>query len=394
MRLLIASEFAEVVGGRETYLRAVIPLLRAAGYELGFAFERPPHTGMPSILDEDAGPNWNLTTDLGGITAWNPDVVFLHGLADARLERQIADRFDAVYFAHGYNGVCVTGTRCHTLPEYATCNRTLGLACLFQYYPRRCGGLNPATMVHLYQTQTRRRATFNRYRTVLVASRHMRDEYQRHGVASDRLRLLPLFAPNVVRDDDPPPPRSRTDRVLFVGRTIPLKGLQHLIAALPIACAKLGRRLTLVVAGDGSERAQAEADVRRLGIDLEFLGWVGPERRTAEMRRADVLAVPSLWPEPFGLVGVEAGSVGLPAVGYATGGIPDWLLPGETGESASGSRPSPTELATALVRALKDDVHLQRLRVGAWEMAGRFTADAHVQALSEVFRSGMLMEAL
>ena len=109
---------------------------------------------------------------------------------------------------------------------------------------------------------------------------------------------------------------------------IPTKGLRHLVAALPAASADLGRRLTLIVAGDGPDRAAVEADARRLGVPAEFLGWVGLERRTLEMRAADVLAVPSVWPEPFGLVGVEAGCVGLPAVGYATGGITDWRLPG------------------------------------------------------------------
>ena len=45
--------------------------------------------------------------------------------------------------------------------------------------------------------------------------------------------------------------------------------------------------------------------------------------------------MPSVWPEPFGLVGIEAGCVGLPAAGFGVGGIPDWLRPGETGELAS-----------------------------------------------------------
>ena len=102
------------------------------------------------------------------------------------------------------------------------------------------------------------------------------------------------------------------------------------------------------------------------------------------MRAADVLAVPSVWPEPFGLVGVEAGCVGLPAVGYATGGIPDWLIPGVSGESAPGDRPDPAELAAALVRALADDDHRHRLAVGAWEVARRFTPEAHVRKLAAV----------
>ena len=100
-----------------------------------------------------------------------------------------------------------------------------------------------------------------------------------------------------------------------------------------------------------------QSDARRLGVKAEYLGWIGMDRRETEMRAADVLGVPSLWPEPFGLVGLEAGCVGLPAAGYATGGIPDWLAPGETGESAPGDAPAPKDLAAALVRVLADDHH-------------------------------------
>lgn len=52
---------------------------------------------------------------------------------------------------------------------------------------------------------------------------------------------------------------------------------------------------------------------------------------------------------------------------------------------APGQRPQATEYAAALVRALADDTHLHRLRVGAWETAQRFTPEAHLHSLVEVF---------
>jgi glycosyltransferase involved in cell wall biosynthesis len=105
------------------------------------------------------------------------------------------------------------------------------------------------------------------------------------------------------------------------------------------------------------------------------------------MRAADVLVVPSVWPEPFGMVGIEAGSVGLPAIAYAVGGIPDWLIPGVSGESAPGERPNPQQLAEAIVRALGDPDHHQRLRIGAWEVARRFSPEAHLERLLPVLKA-------
>ncbi len=198
-------------------------------------------------------------------------------------------------------------------------------------------------------------------KAVLTSSRHMRDEYARHGISTDRLHLVPLFPTGVCPDPSPPTLRPRSGRVLFVGRITPLKGWRQLLEAIPQAAAKLSIPLTLVIAGDGPDYHEFKAEAQRKGILAEFLGWVGSEKREAEMRAADVLVVPSVWPEPFGLVGIEAGCVGLPAVAFAVGGIPDWLEQGTSGELAPGNPPTSSGLADALVRALAEPRHLARL---------------------------------
>jgi glycosyltransferase involved in cell wall biosynthesis len=173
----------------------------------------------------------------------------------------------------------------------------------------------------------------------------------------------------------------------MVGRLIEPKGGRFLVEAAQRASAVLGGPLKLVVAGDGPERVSLEARAQKIGVNAEFVGWVDSVQRTKLMREADVLAVPSVWPEPFGLVGIEAGCVGLPAVGFTVGGIPDWLLPGKCGELAPGDPPTIAGLAAALCRALSSPDHLQRLSRGAWEVAHRFTLSAHVAALEAIFES-------
>lgn len=387
MKILIANELGSVLGGRETYLQELIPYLRRAGHDLGFAFGQLPGAEAPSIVGGDRGPVWRLPEDRAKIVAWKPDVVYLHGLSDPDAEGMLAADYPTVYFPHGYYGTCISGTKCYSRAGHQPCRRALGPGCLAAYLPRGCGGWNPATMLTLYRAQRRHGANLHQYRTVLVASRHMADEYRRHGVEESRLHVMPLFPTSTTPASSPPSPRTRSGRVLFVGRMTSLKGLIHLVRALPVAAEKLGRRLTLVAAGDGPERAEAEAAARTAGLGAEFLGWIDAERREAEMRKADLLAVPSVWPEPFGLVGIEAGCVGLPSVAFAVGGIPDWLIPGVSGESAPGDRPNPQQLADAFVRALADDVHWNRLRLGAWETARRFTPEAHMDRLIPILEA-------
>jgi glycosyltransferase involved in cell wall biosynthesis len=128
----------------------------------------------------------------------------------------------------------------------------------------------------------------------------------------------------------------------------------------------------------------ANDDIR---IQVDFLGWINRQAMQLEMRQADLLLMPSLWAEPFGLLGIEAGCVGLPTAGYAVGGIPDWLIPGETGESGFPGRMFVEELAAAIERALNNQNHWQKLRVGAWKKAQEFSKARHINQLNQLFET-------
>jgi glycosyltransferase involved in cell wall biosynthesis len=175
-----------------------------------------------------------------------------------------------------------------------------------------------------------------------------------------------------------------TGQVLLVGRLNAAKGGRLLIDAVDLAQQRLKRPLELVVAGDGPERESMEGAAAALNLPVRFVGWVDPVRRTQLMREADVLAVPSLWPEPFGLVGIEAGCIGLPAAGLAVGGIPDWLQPGVSGESTDSL--TAAGLADALARVLCDQAHWKHLRHGAWETSRRFSPKAHLDRLEPILQ--------
>ncbi|HUR56026.1 MAG TPA: glycosyltransferase family 4 protein [Gemmataceae bacterium] len=391
MRALVVNYHARPVGGVETHLRAVLPRLAERVGTLALLTVEggdPGPSGVP-VAGVEWLPDAGDTPDRVANTAarWRPDVVYTHGLGPPAFEAELVEQFPTVMFMHNYGGLCASGTKCHSFPGVRPCGRTLGPGCLALWYPRRCGGTNPVAAVRRYRTERARLRSMKACRAVVVASRHMAAEMVRNGVRADRVHHVPLFPTGATPDPVPPAPRPFSGRVLFVGRLTALKGLNHLLDALPRAAASLGRPLTLVVAGDGPDRAKLEAAARRAGVRAEFLGWVSSDRRDAEMRAADLLAVPSVWPEPFGLVGVEAGCVGLPAVGYAVGGIPDWLEPGVSGESAPGDRPDPRELAAAIVRALADPDHWQRLRVGAWETARRFSPEAHMERLLPILQN-------
>jgi glycosyltransferase involved in cell wall biosynthesis len=390
MRILIATTHRNLVGGIERYVQRLIPALRAGGHNVALLYEDPfdPAAATIDSLEPDL-PAWCHNTrsygdKMAAISEWGPDLVYSQGLQDNDLEEALLDRYPTILYAHNYYGTCLSGAKCHSFPGVRPCTRRFGKACLVLYYPRRCGGLNPVTMMGMLQRQSAINQRLGKYKTILVASGHMHREFETHGVVPEKLVCAPLPNPE---EPLPTRPGDRIPRgdLLFIGRMTEIKGPAFALEAAQKASQQLGRRLRITFAGDGAERAKLASMARNLDIAVEFAGWVDDSRRRALIREADLLVVPSRWPEPFGLVGIEAGALGLPAAGFAVGGIPDWLIPGISGELAPGDPPTVDGLAAATVRALADPAHYNQLRIGAWTTARRFSMPAHLEKLEQTW---------
>ncbi len=394
MKILITTCRQSMIGGVEKYLQSLIPALLETGHEIALLYEHRAQPGNERVDPADAGlPIWYWPDLEPGsaawreLTEWNADVVFAHGLESLGVEHVLLGRYPVVWYSHVYLGTCGTGRKCHSFPEARPCDRRFGPMCLVLHYPRRCGGLNPFTAWRIFQNQAARHERLPDYTNILVASNHMRRELERHGVDSSKLKLVPLPAEDAIHGRAPAFTKVPEGSLLFAGRLTDQKGVAFLLRALPLAERLLGRKLSLTIAGDGPLRASLEQLAGRLSVSVHFAGWLGAEAKDQAMREADLLVVPSVWPEPFGMVGVEAGSRGLPAAGYAVGGIPDWLIAGETGELAPGDPPTVQGLADAIFRALVDPDHYMRLRRGAWEMSRRFTLEKHLAQLEPILEA-------
>ena len=393
MRILLANGHRSILGGVETHLRSLIPLLRARGHEIALLHEVPAENGA-AVVDEGASEIWapcaaRTPVDqlLGAVREWQPDVVYTHGLHSAGLEAGLVEAFPAAFFGHGYYGTCATGSKLHRRPDVQPCSRAMGPSCLALNYLRGCGGLSPVALWRYYRLQLRRRALLGRYGAVMVASRHMLEEYSHHGVQRSRLQLAPLFPPGQKPAPEAPPRRGVAGRLLYVGRLTVAKGARLLADTVAVAAALLGRPLSLTVMGDGPERTWLEHRSQELGIRAEFRGWVDGPERDSQYREADLLLLPSIWPEPYGLVGLEAACFGLPSAAFPVGGIRDWLVPERTGVFASSGQMTARNLAKAVARVLADPDHLERLRRGAWKESHRVSSDTHVLLVESVLKA-------
>ncbi|MBF6559883.1 MAG: glycosyltransferase [Candidatus Binataceae bacterium] len=392
---------ARVAGGVERYLDAVIPALAGAGHAVALLAEREGPRDRPRIAAPAALEAWSVADHgaaraLEVLAAWRPDLIYAHGLEDAEVEARAMAAAPAVAFAHDYRATCISGAKSFARPAPAPCTRVFGAGCLGQFYPRRCGGLNPYTMIRDYRAHAARLELRRRLRMVLTASQYMRREYLRHGFASAMVRCvgLPIAEPpralGAPRGAGNAIDPSGPARLLFAGRMEPAKGGSLMFDAMPLAATALGRRLTLTCAGDGRERARWQSHAAGVTqahrqVQIAFTGWIGDGTLAPLIDAADLLIVPSVWPEPFGLIGAEAAMRGLPAAAFAVGGIPEWLANGVNGWLAPGDEPTAAGLAVAIAKCLRDPREHARLRCGAIAEARRFAPALHLAALTAVF---------
>lgn len=122
------------------------------------------------------------------------------------------------------------------------------------------------------------------------------------------------------------------DIILFVGRLVEKKGVETLLQAFALV-RRERPEASLILIGEGPLRARLE---RLAGESVRFLGALPPDEVASWMRRAAVLAAPSVTArdgdaEGLPNVVVEAAASALPVVGTAHGGIPEAIVEGETG---------------------------------------------------------------
>jgi len=166
--------------------------------------------------------------------------------------------------------------------------------------------------------------------------------YRRHGhkaplvaISAAQLRTAPPglrvvgVIPNPLRTDEWPFAADKDDYLLWIGRMAPVKGPHRAIAA----ARRAGR--PLVLAGPvqpGQEQFFAEEVEPHIdGESVRYVGEVGGVEKQRLFARASALLMPIRWPEPFGMVMIEALACGTPVIAFAEGAATEIVTNGETG---------------------------------------------------------------
>ncbi len=388
MKIFVLCERVDAQGGTETYLRTLLPGLRARGHDVRVAARfaaQPDAYGVPvetvAWSDEHDSPSAGAAAAVARIAAsYRPDVAAVHNVLDAGVLAAVRTHVPrVVYHVHDHRPFCPNGDRLY--PQGGgICSVPMGTAaCAWHALVNGCAYGPRQRTFGLIKLRAAVKSAVARADATIVLSHYVADIARRNGVAAEKISVVtPALEERAFAH--PPAPRPREDAVLFAGRVVPSKGARSLVRALA-SIAPQARPL-LRIAGDGPDLGDTLDEARARAVRAEPLGKLAAAALRDAYDAATLVAVPSLWGEPFGLVGIEAFARGRPVVAYDAGAIGEWLVPSGAG------RVVPLHDERALGAAIADI-----LDPGAWShaaaravaAAGEYRMPAHVERIEAIY---------
>jgi len=384
MRILLVTDWNRGRGGAEHYIAALRDGLRAMGDDVRLLTSSAGTAGdgraeYVAFGTESAAAQAFLQvvnpfaffTVRRAVREFRPDVavvnMFAHHLSPAALVP--LDDVPSVLLVSDYKCICPLGSK--LLPDGTLCTNAPGWNCV------RRGCLSLPHWIRDIPRYALLRSRVARFTRILTCSEWVRDTLDRHGIFAESL-ILPSPAPTPKYGRDPAP----SPQLLYVGRLDREKGVDLLLrsfAALP----ERGQGVELRIAGQGPLRGGLHRLATALGVAdrVRFLDWLDDANVERELAKAWALVVPSMWPEPLGLVAIEAVIRGVPVVASEHGGLAEIVEPDVTGLLVpNGDGAALTDRLLRIVTSAAFPEH--RLPEAAVERARRrFDQSSHVRAL-------------
>lgn len=380
MRILWVNENASLIGGCEQYILQTSRLLHLRGYHSTLLYQSSKNSEKEFLESFDDA---YLINDLKDQLEKIPhDLIFVHQLTSEEvIETLLESTAPVIRFFHDYHLFCLRRNKIIPFTN-SPCDRVAGCLCYPLWFSLRPKDRFPWIRIRTMGEMRRAQKINQKLDGYLVASEYVAGQVLANGFDPEKLRTIPLYAPDV-----PFRPVVRESRqLLFVGQLIRGKGVDIAIRAMN----HLSEQYTLKIVGEGKQRKKYQELTKKLNLDqrIEFLGKVPYEELVKWYQRSTCLIVPTRYPELFGLVGVEAMSFGTPIVASQVGAIPEWLEDGRSGFIIPPN--DPKKLADKVETICEsEDLALQMGAEGRRIYEEKFLPENHLRELIHFFEESI-----
>ena len=277
---------------------------------------------LPDICDRQ------LVTSLADIDQSQCTLLHVH---EGEVLASLNQKCPVIYTLHNHNLYCPSGSKYFPIAG-VVCDRHVSiLGCTWGHLIDGCGSRRPHKIMANFSRVFSEFETVKRLGiTVIANSDYVRSQLIENGLPAAQVVTLRC---GIAAPASKHIPLDRAvhsqQRILFAGRIVKDKGLDWLLRAMPL----LDPSIHLDIAGDGWSMSQMRrlAEELDLGDRLTWHGWCQGEQLEDLYRQSFAVIFPSVWPEPAGLITLEAYARFRPVIASAVGGIPEHIVDGKTG---------------------------------------------------------------
>ncbi len=306
------------------------------------------------------------------------DLIHVHTLSDYRLLEILFQLAPVFRSMHEPRMICPAHTKFWRFNKQI-CDQPFGFHCLLHAYTQGCASRNPQRLISAFlNTRAEIQHLSERYTGVFVMSEYMKREAILAGFPQEKLILNPYFTQ--IRKAEAAAITPPT-RLIFVGRLIEHKGVDLMLEAV-IHLMASNQDLTLSICGSGLHEGRYKDMVQKANLlsRIHFEGWLPHEAIHQKIEEADILLFPSVYPEAFGIVGIESMMLGKPVVGFDVGGVGTWLKHEISGILVKDV--SAESFKEGILRLLNDPALLSKIQQHGRALAiEQFSPSVHLEKL-------------
>lgn len=339
MKILHINEHFPSFGGAEKVLLDICLYLKDNGHDVTVISSNKKETyPVEGIKNIQILPSFGVRSGLKGfikvykiLREEKPDIIHIHNVQNfisPLILLFIIKKWPTIKTAHDTRFFCPSNLWKVLKRENVLCTYPLGALCFnMGCLPFNTNSDSLLKSIHKFIVVASEMLITRRVNKLIVSSDYIEEELVKNKFESRKIELVQLYTDKSVSKNHS---QNKNNDILYIGRLEITKGIMQFIEVL-INLPVFNWKASIIGVGNEMNRAIALVEKYKIADKVTFYGQLPPDELDLYYQKSTIVVVPSMIPESFSIVGVEAMAFGKPIVAFDSGGIKQWLQNGVNG---------------------------------------------------------------